>query len=125
MNADGKPDLISANSDSHNLSILLGQGSGRFAGQQVLPVGNFPSDVQIADLDSDGKLDLVVAADGISRVQMYMGFGDGSFFPAKLTLSRAGSGPLAISDQDKDGKPDLLLGHETSGTLGLWLNVTP
>jgi len=61
LNADGKPDLVTANIIFHNVSVLLGNGNGTFQTQQTFAAGNQPHSVAVADLNADGKPDLVTA----------------------------------------------------------------
>ncbi len=61
LNSDGKPDLISSNYASANISVLLNTGSGNFGSALNFATGNAPFHVASDDLNADGKPDLVVA----------------------------------------------------------------
>ncbi len=61
LNADGAPDLVTANRLSDDVSVLLGRGDGTFQIQQTFPVGDSPKSVAVADLNADGAPDLVTA----------------------------------------------------------------
>src|SRR5438552_1820547 len=70
FNQDGKLDLAVANDGAANnqpdsISVLLGDGSGRFApapGSPIaLPANTGPLSAAVADFNRDGKLDLVSA----------------------------------------------------------------
>src|SRR6185503_18539046 len=56
FNTDGKPDLAVANAGSNNVTILLGDGKGKFvqAKGSPFPAGNSPNDICIADFNADG-----------------------------------------------------------------------
>ena len=43
LNADGTPDLATANSNSSNVSVLLGNGTGGFGTKTDFATGSFPS----------------------------------------------------------------------------------
>ncbi len=64
VNGDGKPDVLTANQDSNNVGVLLGNGDGTF--QQALTFGSGdesgwgPFSVVAADVNGDGRPDLVV-----------------------------------------------------------------
>ena len=58
----GKPiDLVVANADSNDLSLLAGNGDGTFDLVASVSVGAGPRWVATGDIDADGIPDLVVA----------------------------------------------------------------
>jgi hypothetical protein len=59
---DGKADLAVRNAYSHDLTILLGNGSGGFTQPIGSPIGNlnYGTSVAVADFNLDGKADLAV-----------------------------------------------------------------
>src|SRR3989442_1125596 len=62
FNSDGKPDLVVANLDSHDVSVLLGNGDGTFRAAGNHGAGMEPVSVAVGDFNRDGKLDLAVAS---------------------------------------------------------------
>src|SRR5205823_3184337 len=78
FNGDGNLDLVIANQGSNNVSILLGNGVGKFSGPANFAVETDPSSLAIADFNGDGNLDLAVANRGGS-VSILLGNGTGSF----------------------------------------------
>src|SRR5688572_9134572 len=58
FNGDGKLDLAIANVLHKNLSVLLNNGNGTFAGAVNYPVDFNPGATLTADFNGDGKLDL-------------------------------------------------------------------
>ena len=106
FNGDGKPDLVTANTDSGNVSVLLGKGNFDFQPAVNYAVGSFPSFVAVGDLNGDGKLDLAVANSGDDTVSVLLGNGDGTFQPA-VNYSGGGTS-LAVGDFNGDGKLDLV-----------------
>ena len=60
FNGDGKPDLVTANAGSNTISLLLGQGHGRFAAAQNFAAGTDPLAAVVGDYNGDGIPDLAV-----------------------------------------------------------------
>src|SRR5690242_126992 len=58
LNHDGAADIVSANSGSNDVSVLMGRGDGTFQVAQSVAVDDQPHAVAIADLNNDGKLDI-------------------------------------------------------------------
>jgi uncharacterized repeat protein (TIGR01451 family) len=120
LNGDGKLDLAVGNEDSHNISVLLGDGTGGFAAAVNYGVGGtFPRTVAIGDLNRDGKLDLVTANRGSDNISILPGNGDGTF--AAAVNVAVGDFPLsvAIGDLNGDAKPDLAAGNYGEHTVSI------
>jgi hypothetical protein len=84
LNHDGKVDLVIANADSENLTVLLGDGKGHFQQAKGSPVlaGHLPNDIAVADMNHDGNPDLVIANHQSPYVTILLGDGNGVFQPA-------------------------------------------
>jgi hypothetical protein len=78
LNGDGKLDLVVANQDSRNVSVLLGNGDGTFAPAVNYAVGDTPLFVAIADFNGDGKRDLAASDYASSNVSILLGNGNGT-----------------------------------------------
>src|SRR5207249_4295215 len=63
FNGDGTPDRAVANTNSENVAILLGDGSGGFTQPAGSPIGagTNPDSVAVGDFNGDGTPDLAVA----------------------------------------------------------------
>src|SRR5690349_8859344 len=88
-----------------------------FGVQTELPIGSFPREVALADLNQDGHLDLVAACEGESFLGVFLGHGDGTFAPRAEVATESGPRSMAVVDWNGDGKMDLLI--YASGALQL------
>jgi hypothetical protein len=77
FNGDSKPDLVTANYGSANVSVVLGNGSGVFGGATNFSAGINPVSVGVGDFNGDGKTDLVTANSGSNNVSVLLGNGSG------------------------------------------------
>ncbi len=109
LNADGVPDLVTTNFNSHDVSVLLGNGDGTFGPQQTIPVGNRPHSVAVADLNADGVPDLVTTNSQSGDVSVLLGNGDGTFQAQQTFPVGIGPRSVAVADLNADGAPDLVL----------------
>ena len=56
LNGDGLLDLLTTNSNSHNVSVLLGQPQGTFTEHAMYDTGTRPRSLAVRDFDGDGTL---------------------------------------------------------------------
>src|SRR5207237_4214787 len=111
---DGKPDLLTANSGSSNITLLLENGLRSFATPKIFDVGigaASPVAVAVADLNGDHKPDLVTANYNSNNVTVLLGNNSGGFGAPNTTSLGAGASfprALAIADFNKDNKPDVV-----------------
>ena len=61
FNGDGLPDLAVANSNSHNVAVLLGNGDGTFQGARSFGADSRSVSVAVGEFNGDGVQDLAVA----------------------------------------------------------------
>ena len=125
FNLDGKPDLATANSDSNNVTILLGNGMGGFTQPAGSPVGAgaSPFSVAVGDFNLDGKPDLASANQDSNNVTILLGDGMGGFTQPSSSPVGAGFAPrsVAVGDFNLDGKPDLATANSVSGNVTILL----
>lgn len=108
-NRDGRPDLAVLDTQSGDVTSLLGRAGGRFTVAQTnVSVGAVPRTLRAADFDRDGVSDLVTASFGASTVSVLRGIGDGTFEPAVDWW--VGDAPTAadVADLDRDGNTDVV-----------------
>jgi len=113
FNRDGKLDAAVANSESDNVTILLGDGGGGFkqAAGSPFAAGNEPNDLAIGDVNNDRNLDLAFANHDTTYLTVLVGDGKGGFKPATGSPVTVQSKPhphgVVIADFNGDGWADL------------------
>jgi type II secretory pathway component GspD/PulD (secretin) len=121
FNADGHPDLATANSAANTVSILLNNGDGTFATNVDYPAGSGPAGLAAADFSGNGAQDLAVADFAGNTVSILLGNGDGTFqAPTSLTAS---AGPVAIAAgvfNNVNAHVDLAVVNQTAGTVSIF-----
>ncbi len=121
FNGDRKLDLASANPGSGNVSILLGDGTGKFGAAANFAAGTNPASVAVGDFNKDGKQDLAVANSGSRNVSILLGDGTGKFSAA--TNFAVGTNPVsvAVGDFNKDGNQDLAVANSGTNNVSILL----
>jgi hypothetical protein len=106
INGDGLTDLVTANSQDDNISVLLQDQAmpGNFLAANNFVTGNYPNDVAIGDINGDALMDIAVADDALSILYQDPA-SIGNFLPR--TSLGVGSGSVAISELDDDLFADL------------------
>lgn len=110
LNNDGNLDLVTANQNDNNVSILLGTGTGSFSDATNYPIGSDPVSITAGDFNNDGKIDLAAALYRDSKpLSVILGTGTGAF-SAPTTYSAPGFLKFITSgDFNADGKIDLVV----------------
>ena len=94
FNLDGKLDLVTANTVSNNVTVLLGNGAGGLAAAQGSPfaTGTLPYGVAVGGFNGDGKPDLLVSNATDRTVSVRVGMEQ---VPLAAALSRSVREPMA------------------------------
>ncbi|MEU2135125.1 VCBS repeat-containing protein [Streptomyces sp. NPDC018352] len=109
VNGDGKPDVVTVNAGTSDISVLLGDGKGRLGPATRFADGVFLGRaIALGDVSGDGKPDVAVAHTD-RTITVFLGDGAGAF-DAPVTYPVGGSAleGVAITDVNTDGKPDLV-----------------
>ena len=128
LNADGKPDVITASQDTDTAAVFLNDGQGGFAGPQGGYLGyiqngqsgssNAPfTDFYFRDVDGDGKPDLALVEQQQSfyrpwQLAVLLNDGAGHFGPPIRSPMADGAGLLIghlLGDFRNTGRPDLVV----------------
>jgi hypothetical protein len=114
MNHDRIPDLVIANHDSPFVTVLLGQGGGKFAPSPASPirvdVRPHPHGVAVADFDRDGNADVAVESWANDEIKVFMGDGRGGL-KSPGAVFKVGKHPyerLRCADLNGDSNPDIV-----------------
>jgi hypothetical protein len=109
LDGDGDVDLVAANYDGNNISVLMNNGDGTFVAKVDYAVESNPGAVQLADMDGDGSLDIVATNWGSDTFSVLLNDGKGAF-----TGGMSWGGPdmiygVALADYDHSGSIDVAL----------------
>lgn len=105
---DGDVDLVTANSDGNNASVLIRRPDGTFRPPRNYTAGVGPTAVVKADLDRDGDTDFATANYAGNTVSMFANKGDGTFAAQRRYAVGARPQDIRSGDVDRDGDQDLI-----------------
>lgn len=122
LNDDGKVDIVTANNDSGDVSVLLGQGDGTFLDPGAsFPVGvpdiSAPSAVAIGDFNGDGKPDIIATDEIGDTVSVLLNQGGAVFATAIVTDTGSSPEAVAVGDFNGDGKLDAATADNLDDTV--------
>lgn len=132
LNGDGRSDILVANTDSDDVSILFsttapGAATASFAPAVNFAAGPLPYFAEAGDINSDGRPDIVVADHDADSVYVMVNTGaTGATVPsfaAPVTFA-AGIRPntVQIADVNGDGLLDLIVDNLAGGNVSVLLN---
>ncbi len=121
FNNDGNSDLVTANNETSDVSLLLGNGDGTFGAATYFDVGLNPYTVAVGDFNADGNSDLATANINSNNVSILPGNGNGTFGAA--TNLSVGSTPyfVVVGDFNNDGKSDLATANLGDSSVSILL----
>jgi hypothetical protein len=136
FNGDGLSDLVTANYESDDVTVFLGNGTGSLPTGQSFPAHDGPVGVNVGDFDGDGRQDLAVANAVSQDVSVLPGSGTGSFgapltfavgamFTLEASRYHGDGGRVAVGDFNCNGTDDIAVANGAAGTVSVLLNARP
>ena len=125
FNNDNQSDIAVIDAYNGYISILLGNGDGRFIVETIFSIARTKDKLEIALTDFNGDRYLDIAAIGFSdtNIGLFLGKGDGTF-SAKSTLYTGANSDLfriAIADFNLDSYQDIIVLHRHGKNISILL----
>lgn len=98
LDSDGWLDVVTANKDSNNASVLANNGGGALALVTTLSAGLAPEAVAAADWSGDGKPDVAITNRDSGSVSVYVNQSSGSNLSTLLRGDANDDGSLSLPD---------------------------
>ncbi len=127
ITGDGLIDVLTANANSNDVSLLTNAGGGIYMPPVIIPATFAAGDadtlvVRVADYDGDGELDLATVNRNRDTFSIMFGFGGGSFSaPQEFDVGAAPS-HIAVGDFNGDGMDDVASADATDDTVTIRLS---
>ncbi len=124
FNNDNKPDIVTVNQFSNDISILLNNGTGGFLPATNLAVGSGPYSVAVGKFNADNNFDIAVTNSASNNVSILLGNGNGTFSAPVNFNTGATPISIAVGDFNNDAKQDLAVanfGGFFAGTVSILL----
>ena len=124
FNGDGQPDVVTADGESGDVTVLANLG-GDLAAAAKVPVpngafGQLGTFTLVGDFNGDGKPDIATVSQNVEtgaiRLDVLLGAGDGTFPTDVETNLSSMPDAMAAADFDGDGHLDLLLDSYSAST---------
>lgn len=124
VDRDGRPDIITTDSNANSVVILRYLGDERFENSGInWSVGSYPFGVVAEDFNHDGAVDIATANNSGNTVSVLRNLGTGSFASQVEYSVSSGARWIVSADFDGDGSPDLATANPTSKTISVLRNA--
>jgi hypothetical protein len=125
VNNDNRLDIISANTGSSSIGILLGHSNGTFATvvTNSIDIGSTLYSVAVGDVNNDNRTDIVIPLFSTYNVGVLFGYGNGTFGEITLYSTGYNSYPIsiALADLNGDNHLDIIVTNNGADNLGIFL----
>ena len=132
INADGKPDLAVINSPAsmaegrgkNGMTVLLGNGSGKFTTMKGSPfeAGKIPSRIAIGDINADGVNDIVTSDNDSNKIYLFLMGKNGTVLLSSTIIVGNHPKGISIADLNKDGRGDIVVCNKMDNTISILLS---
>jgi hypothetical protein len=124
VNGDGQLDIVTANNDDGDVSLLIGDGKGSFerAAQSPFACGKGPYPIAASDINGDGCADILVPNSvpdpDVKSLVILLGSSSGELTPAQNSplVCDATVWYAASGDLNGDKMPDIVATHSEGGS---------
>ncbi len=117
LNGDGALDVAAASESTGAISVLIGDGHGRFgpAVPHVVFRDSNPGlvgsmSLRVGDVNGDGRVDLVASGFNRGSIAVLLGNGLGEFHPSQLFAANTLPNDFVLGDWNDDGQLDVAVG---------------
>jgi hypothetical protein len=118
FSGDGKPDLAVSNRGDNNVSLLRGNGTGKFGAAHNYKAGSMPLGLVAGDWNGDGREDLAAASQSdIGGVTVMLNNGSG--FSKHHYPGGPGSSYVVAARFTADQRPDLAVSNSNDSTVSI------
>ena len=127
FNADTNLDIVTANSNTDEISVFLGDGTGSYGTSTEFTVGGTdpqPESVAVGHFNADTNLDIVIANLISDEISVFLGDGTGSFgVSTQFTVGGSGPGPVsvAVGHFNADTNLDIVTANIFSDEISVFL----
>jgi hypothetical protein len=129
MNNDGKPDVVTANLSSNNISVLTNISSTstiNFTAKTDFSIGASPIGMAVGDLDGDGYADVVTSNTTSNNMSVLHHVNSSTISFDNITNYATGNYAenAAIGDLDGDGKNDVIIDNSGGNNFSVFRNTS-